>query len=119
CTEAARHFNHGVGVDRDVDRGAALLERGCGLGYAPGCLELAEAYLRGQGVPRDEGRAIALLEGICALPEAETGGAGCFLLATLRHRGQSGAPVGDARAAFERACARGSFDGCAIEAHLL
>jgi tetratricopeptide (TPR) repeat protein len=119
CTEAGRHHNHGAGVDRDQARGAELLERGCGLGYAPGCLDLAGAHLRGEGVPHDADRALELVEAVCDLPETDTGGAGCYLLGQLLQQGHTAPPMGDARRAFERACDKGSFDGCMMTAFLL
>src|SRR5690606_29681496 len=41
------------------------------------------------------------------------------LLGSILHRNQTAAPTGAARVAFERACDKGSFDGCTMKAFLL
>jgi hypothetical protein len=52
-------------VPQDKRRAAALFEKACEGGDAPGCYNLGVRYTEGSGVPQDKRRAAALFEKAC------------------------------------------------------
>lgn len=47
-------------MPRNVERAAALYDKGCSLGDTDACIRLARQYEKGTGVEQDDGRAAEL-----------------------------------------------------------
>ncbi|HLM73114.1 MAG TPA: tetratricopeptide repeat protein [Polyangiaceae bacterium] len=65
CSAAAPMYTEGRGVDKDVNRGVGLYEKGCDGGDAKACVTVGEMLYNGKGVAKDAARAVALFRKAC------------------------------------------------------
>jgi hypothetical protein len=65
CATLGLIYQQGLGVAKDVERGAFFLKRGCRAGSKFGCVSLGAAYEAGLGVKKDAGRAAELFTMAC------------------------------------------------------
>jgi TPR repeat protein len=104
------------GPDRDPERAAGLLEKGCDAGVGMGCSILGWLYQNGQGVEKDPARAMELYRKACEGGYAH----GCSMQGELYLRGIGVAK--DAQRALElgeRACEGQCYDGCGLAGYIL
>jgi tetratricopeptide (TPR) repeat protein len=112
CLEAAERTGEGAG-ERP---GTELFARACELGLGAGCIEAASSMLEGAAGAPDLERARQLLDQACRDEDTATAAKGCYRLAQLvRLRPSAQGPM--PRPLLERACEKGSLEGCAQLAH--
>lgn len=113
CVEAGRAYRHGNGVDRDLDRGLALMDQACLLGEGAGCYELAKVLLQDLST---KPKGIALLEETC-LHKPKADGQACMhlftLMPTLRGKGLQADEV------LMKGCDKGQVTACEAAAERL
>ena len=109
CSLLGALYLAGDGVEKDLNRGRELSERGCERGDAFGCFNAASIYANGSGVAKDSAKAASFLDKACRAGDAE----GCHDLGVAYEKG-SGVARDHRRAAelIQKACAMGFAPAC-------
>ncbi|MES1188346.1 MAG: tetratricopeptide repeat protein [Myxococcales bacterium] len=109
CARIGAHFQAGVGLAQNDEKGADFQERACQLNFGSGCAELAGAYIDGKGRPKDAARGMELLQEACKLDPAQ----GCYALGRAYLQGHGTAKdEAAARERFNTACEAEHAEAC-------
>jgi hypothetical protein len=115
CADLGFLVATGAGVPRDPERGFALTETGCQLGYAPACGEAASMLVSGYGTSRDETRALTYMTSACLQGHSPS----CTKAGAMAESGIGAKPSSAVAASwYERACEASEASGCLSLAQL-
>jgi uncharacterized protein len=109
CADLGFLIATGAGVPRDPQRGFALTESGCQLGYAPACGEAASMMVSGYGTSKDETRALTYMTSACLQGHPPS----CAKAGAMAESGMGIEPNStEAATWYARACNASEATGC-------
>lgn len=115
CARIGAHYNEGVGLAQNSERGADFEERACRLQSGAGCAGLGNAYIDGKGRPKDAARGLELLQEACKMDPAQ----GCYTLGLAYLQGHGTAKdESAARQHFTTACEAEHAEACRMLAEM-